>query len=676
MLHHINKERLIFALFVILSNSLFSQRADSLKKEYGLEKTLEEVVITGQINNTNIDSSVYKVKIIGQSILEKDVFQTVADVINFETNLNIEQDNILGSGVNIQGISGQNVKILIDDVPVIGRLNGNVDLSQILLHNVYQIEIIEGPLSVSYGTDALAGTINIITKKKYNKKVNVGLNNYYESVGRYNNSFDVAYNSDNHQYSLELARHFFDGWSPNDDFTLFPENTVADTNRYKLWNPKEKIFGKFQHVFNKDKFNLRNYYSDFYEKVTNRGSPRLPYYETAFDDYYYTYRKNIGTEISSTINQFNIRLILTNNNFRRIKNTYFKDLTNLNQVLVTQISANDTSSYNMIMSKLTINPIDKFASIDYQIGFHYNNQIAKGMRILNNEEVQNDYALYSNIEYKLGNLLIRPGFRFIYNDKYETPIIPSINTLYNFGAFKYRVSYAKGFRSPTLKELYFTFNDINHDIVGNEDLSPESSDNYQLNISFNKTLPLHQLNIDLNSFYNSIINKIDLIPSLENPNQYKYYNINELETIGLSSSIKITNNTFIINVSYSRIGIRDFDYNSKYDFSNNLGASLLYSINDYTSFNTFYRFTGSEKRYILEDNNLNQFNTDSYNLLDCSFNMKFLNKKLTFNIGIKNIFDVKKINSISNQSEVHTSNSTIANISYGRSYFTGFNIKL
>ena len=64
----------------------------------------------------------YQVKIIGQSILEKDVFQTVADVINFETNLNIEQDNILGSGVNIQGISGQNVKILIDDVPVVTNL--------------------------------------------------------------------------------------------------------------------------------------------------------------------------------------------------------------------------------------------------------------------------------------------------------------------------------------------------------------------------------------------------------------------------------------------------------------------------------------------------------------------------------------------------------------------------
>ena len=672
----LNKVLVLFIIFFLINNKLFSQNKDSLETHYSLETNLEEIVITGQITNTNLDSSIYKVKIIGQSILEKDVFQTVADVINFETNLNLKQDNILGSGVEIQGISGQNVKILVDDVPVIGRLNGNIDLSQILLHNVYQIEIIEGPLSVNYGTDALAGTINIITKKNYNKTVNFGLNNYYESVGRYNNSFDLAYKSDNHQYALELGRHFFDGWSPNDDFTLFPQNTIADTNRYKLWNPKEKIFGKFQHIFNKDQFHWRNYYSDFYEKVTNKGSPRLPYYETAFDDYYYTFRKNLGTDIASTIKQFKIRLIVSNNNFRRIKNTYFKDLTNLNQVLISDISANDTSSYNMIMSKFTITPRVKSSSIDYQIGFHYNNQIAKGRRILNNEEVQNDYALYSNIEYKTGNLLIRPGIRFIYNDKYKTPIIPSINTLYTFSGLKYRFSYAKGFRSPTLKELFFTFNDINHDIVGNEDLSPENSNNYQLNISFKKKLPLYQFDLDLNSFYNSIINKIDLIPSLENPNQYKYYNINELETIGLSSNIKVTNNIVMINVSYSHIGIRDFDYHSKYDFSNNLRASLLYSINDYISFNTFYRFTGSEKKYILEDNNLNQFNTDSYNLLDCSLNMKFLNKKITFNIGVKNIFDVEKINSISNQSGVHTSNNTIANISYGRSYFTGFNIKL
>ena len=67
--------------------------------------------------------------------------------------------------MSVQGLSGENVKILIDGVPVVGRLNGNVDLSQINLTNIERVEIVEGPLSVNYGTNALAGTINLITKK-------------------------------------------------------------------------------------------------------------------------------------------------------------------------------------------------------------------------------------------------------------------------------------------------------------------------------------------------------------------------------------------------------------------------------------------------------------------------------------------------------------------------------
>ena len=62
---------------------------------------------------------------------------------------------------------------MIDDVAVIGRLNGNIDLSQINLNNVERIEIVEGPLSVEYGTDALAGTINLITKSTENNFIKI-----------------------------------------------------------------------------------------------------------------------------------------------------------------------------------------------------------------------------------------------------------------------------------------------------------------------------------------------------------------------------------------------------------------------------------------------------------------------------------------------------------------------
>ena len=72
--------------------------------------------------------------------------------------------------MSMQGISGENVKILIDGVPVLGRLDGNIDLSKINLNDVDQIKVIEGPQSVSYGTNGMAGTINIIIKKDQKKK--------------------------------------------------------------------------------------------------------------------------------------------------------------------------------------------------------------------------------------------------------------------------------------------------------------------------------------------------------------------------------------------------------------------------------------------------------------------------------------------------------------------------
>merc|ERR1711965_356759 len=93
---------------------------------------------------------------------------TLKDVLVNQNNIRVAQDNVLGSSMSLQGMSGQNIKILIDGIPVIGRLNGNIDISQINLNTIERIEIIEGPLSVNYGTDALAGTINLISQK--NKK--------------------------------------------------------------------------------------------------------------------------------------------------------------------------------------------------------------------------------------------------------------------------------------------------------------------------------------------------------------------------------------------------------------------------------------------------------------------------------------------------------------------------
>ena len=169
----------------------------------------DEVFVTGQIKPTHTSETIQKVKLINRKEIDLMAANNLQELLAKEVNMRTSYDNILGSSVSMQGISGQNVKVLIDGVPLIGRLNGNIDLSQINLNNVNKVEIIEGPLSVDFGTDALAGTINLITTKENNKKFSSNYNLFYESVGKYNSDIAVSYKIKSHLLSLNLGRKYF-----------------------------------------------------------------------------------------------------------------------------------------------------------------------------------------------------------------------------------------------------------------------------------------------------------------------------------------------------------------------------------------------------------------------------------------------------------------------------------
>ena len=197
-------------IFIFCIQNLNAQ--DSLvNKKIVLKKDLPEVVVTGQLSETLAQDAIHKIRIIGKKELNSGLFLDVASVLSKELNIRVSEDNFLGSSISIQGISGQNVKILIDDIPVIGRLNGSIDLSQISLSNVERIEIVEGPLSTVYGTDALAGTINIITKEQTeSKKI---FTTYYETIGKYNYNFLLSENINNNTATYQFGRNYFNGWS-------------------------------------------------------------------------------------------------------------------------------------------------------------------------------------------------------------------------------------------------------------------------------------------------------------------------------------------------------------------------------------------------------------------------------------------------------------------------------
>ena len=136
----------VLSFTLILSPSFLYSfvEIDTNISESILKSSVQEIVVTGQINNTKSINTIQKTIVITPSIIKLKNFQTVSDVLTSQSNFIISHDNILGDDLKIQGLGGQNVKVMIDEVPIIGRLDGNIDLSQVSLNNVERIEIIEG----------------------------------------------------------------------------------------------------------------------------------------------------------------------------------------------------------------------------------------------------------------------------------------------------------------------------------------------------------------------------------------------------------------------------------------------------------------------------------------------------------------------------------------------------
>ena len=642
---------------------------------------IDEIFVTGQIKPTKKSTTIQKVKSISRKEIDLRAAENLKDLLEKEMNMRLSYDNVLGSSVSIQGISGQNVKILIDGVPLIGRLNGNIDLSQINLNNVARVEIIEGPLSVELGTDALAGTINLITKKEYNKRFSSNYNIFYESIGNYNSNISLAYNIKKHLFSIDFGRKYFDGWSKNDKFSLFPKSQLADTNRVKSWNPKEQYLGRLQYRIKHKNNNLRIYYDSYYEKITNLGMPRLPYYETAFDDYYYTKRHNLGLDYNFNLNNNkSLRILSSFNNYNRVKNTYFKDLVTLNQILTNNNSDQDTSIFNLIMNKLVFASL-KSDYFNYQIGFDSKIENAQGQKIKANSQTLGDHAIFISSKWEPSAFLaLKPGLRFSYNSKFNVPVIPSLNLIFIKNRFKTRFSYAKGFRSPSLKELFFEFVDINHNIIGNDNLKIEKSDNYQFNFDYENIISNYKIELETKLFYNNISDLITLARS-PNSNLYTYFNLEKNKTRGFSTSLNLSAENFNFAISASNIG----RYNNlskennivEFSHSNSYNTSFNYTFKKYyLTSSIYYNYMG--KLPIFFKNNSDQIiesEIESYQILDISLRKSFSSGKVNLSFGIKNLFDVQDITSFS-ISGTHSSSSNSQSIAYGRTFFSALKITL
>lgn len=633
---------------------------------------LDEIVTTGQYTPKSSQNSVYKVQSITFEKIQSQSAANLQELMAMEMNMKVNVDPTIGSSLSMNGLSGENVKILINGVPVIGRLNGNIDLSQINLNNAEKIEIIDASMSTIYGNNAAGGIINIISKDYFDQKILLNANSYYESVGTYNFDGGIGYNFGKYNIMISGGRNFFKGYS------------IIDTSRSKLWKPKEQYFSDWQFNAFRNKISFKYYGKYFYDYLLNRGDLQKPYYETAFDDTYKTFRLSNTLSLKGEIAKGRFfDLIADYSIYERRKNTYFNNLVNLKKVLTSDPEDQDTSKFNTWMFRGTYSHDNAWDVFNYQVGFDINLDEGTGDKIKDNQANIQDYAGFLSLQYNISkNFIIQPAFRYIYNSKYDAPLSPSINIKYDFDEnYTLRASYNKGFRAPTLKELYLFFVDVNHNIKGNPDLDAEIFQNVKLDFDYRVENPTNVWKVQNSLFYNYISDKIYLI--MVDPLKMLYTNIN----IGLYRVIGYNINLHYIRESInSKFGAAILaaspqDQNPDYKISYELTSNILWSSPYWDlQFALFYKFFGKQNSYIIiDENNFREYYIDPYHLFDLTISKEFFDKQVNLSFGIKNIFDVRMVNTATATGGVHTGGDVGGHspVSYGRIWTTTlrFNLK-
>jgi outer membrane receptor for ferrienterochelin and colicins len=645
------------------------------------------VVITGQYHPQSAENSVYAVRAIDNETIQNQGAIQLSDVLSKELNIRLSPDMATGeTGFSIQGMKGSNVKILVDGIPLVGR-NGNgnnADVSQINLNTIERIEIVEGPMAVNYGANALGGVINLITKTGSIEKFSLGASFQAESIddkigledGKYVANINSKYwFTDTYYTNFNVGFNRFNGFQGD------------LTGREQQWNPKTQFLSDISLGRQRENFHIYYKLNYLLEEIYDAG-PVATGQTYAFDEKYTTNRMVHQVQANGTLydgNRYSLIFSYSDNN--RIKNSFIKDLVTGEKTNTISPGAQDTTTYNAVVTRGTYSAVEVMPWLDFELGYDINLEKTTGGRLTTGSEAIQDYAIFASAEMKPSQMVkIRPGIRWAYNSKFASPFVPSINIKYSpTKRFDLRAAYGRGYRAPGLRELYMEFIDATHRVFGNEDLVPETSHHVDAGFVFR----LHKKNIILNSelsgFYNDITNLIDFAYSETDAGYAKYTNIGEFKSVGFNIKERFNWKALEAGVGFGYIGrydnptAEDIPDNFLFSPEVSIDATYIFSRSGIT-LSTFYKYTGttSQYTYSTDENGNEGYNLSTvgdYDIWDITAT-RMMGKMIRLTLGAKNIMNTTNIsNTTVAVGGVHSNNGNRP-ISYGRSFFIKLDFNL
>jgi outer membrane receptor for ferrienterochelin and colicins len=516
-----------------IAHALYAQ-SDSA----GSVRSLQQIVVTASRTARAQDSLPVPIMVITQKDLQRLGSRRLIDVLREQTGLNFVTDEH-GSGLQVQGLDPDYTLILIDGEPLIGRLTGKLDLSRVTVGNIQRIEIVKGASSSLYGSEALAGVVNIITTGAgATTGASLSLREGSNGITDVTALGDYAIPGRNSGVQLMANYYRTDGYGA----TLPPFYSYSFQGKFRT------TFSERSSLLVTGRWSYRNQHTEY-----NFGGNDPQRDATAENDAGGTaaWRYAFSSRWKSRLEYYFSRYA-TDEKFTQ-QNTG---------------KESDTSFFRQQLHRLEWQHDYSFSRQSVvTAGAGGNLESVEATRYPGRQTMQSGYV-YTQYQYDPGGRWnVIGGLRGDLHNVYGSLLSPKLAAQYHLSKkVSVKASLGRGFKAPDFRQLYLTFTNplVGYTVLGTEelkkgalqrlqeageistiypaasraaaDLKAERSWSYNAGVLYK---PLSSVRIELNAFYNNVSNLIQSVPVAAKTNGwfvYSYINVSKVYTRGIELS--------------------------------------------------------------------------------------------------------------------------------------------
>jgi len=490
---------------------------------------LSELVVTASRRLQQLADVPVATEVVSRGELERSGSPDLSAVLVERTGVGIEGGHPVGQGVMLQGLGSERVLVLLDGQPFIGRLSGSLDLSRIPTSMIERVEVVKGPQSTLYGSDAMGGVVNVITRAPEHGVWKGALNVTGGSYGRVDVAGNMIGGVGDVAYALDGGRRTIE---------LVPGNTGQAGTFATRWDGSARAQWDVSDVLS---YNASALVLD--ERQRWRTGP------------VYNFVDNVqwGGRAGFTYRMGAHRLTPT------LYATEFRHLTRRSTLPQPVAGTDDEQEIQRLLEAELLYAYEgDVLAVD--AGIELRRDGIHSARVLGEDRTLHSAEPFAQLTWTGDAWSIVPGIRLSWSDRWGAHMTPRVAAMLRPSEqVALRASVGRGFRAPSFKELYMDFLNTGagagYRVQGDPDLQAETSTNLSGSVEWSGDRVYSRAQFFYNRF-DDFIETREVAPDGE-LTAFTYANIDDGETYGAELELGATWGGLRAEAGYGWLRARD-----------------------------------------------------------------------------------------------------------------------